>query len=96
MALHTLQVTIGAAATQITTTRKGVRQMWFSPTGHDYYVGTSNVDATHGVKIPVPAANVPYAIVSVGPFSGDEPCYTTEFYVSGTQNDVVQILLVTG
>jgi hypothetical protein len=95
MALVTLQVTIGAAATQITTTRKSVRQLIFSPTAHDYYVGKSNVDSTHGVKVPVPAANVPYQFLHIGPFSGDGPSQSTEFYVSGTQNDVVQIILIT-
>lgn len=102
MALRSIQVTLGASATQVTATRKGVRQMWFMPAAHDYYVGVGTaalggpVDSTHGVKIPVPTSNVPYAIVSLGPFSGDEPLNTTDVYLLGTQNDVVQILVVTG
>lgn len=96
MALRTYQVTLGSGATQLDSTRHGVRQIIFSSGAHDYFVGKSNVDSTHGVKVPVPAANVPYTLMSVGPFSGDEPCYTNEFYLSGTQNDVIQVIVVTG
>jgi hypothetical protein len=95
MALVTYQVTLGAAATQLTATRKSVRMLAFAPGAHDYYVGKSDVDSTHGVKVPVPAANVPYQYLYIGPFSGDGPCNANEFYLSGTQNDVIQVLAIT-
>ena len=93
MALRTLQVTLGAAATPITTgaNRLSIRQMFIFPTAHDAFIGTSTVDATHGIKVPT-LATVPTVI---GPFSGDTPTDTNEWNIFGTQNDVVQVLVVT-
>lgn len=91
MALLTYQVTLGAAATQLTTTRKGVRQLLFMPAAHAYYIGKSNVDSTHGIEVFPTAVQC----TSVGPFSGDAPANTNEFYLSGTQNDVIQVLAIT-
>ena len=90
MALQTIQLTLGAGATQLTSAanRVAIRQALFGAAAHTYYIGTSNVDATHGVPVPTTAAPV-----SLGPFSA-LPVNSDEIYLFGTQNDVIQVAIV--
>jgi hypothetical protein len=93
MALRHINLTIGAAATPVTTSdHKGVRQMIIQNTAQNsaIYIGDSDVSATdYGHTLAAEG------IVTIGPFSGDAPLNTKEVYIAGTENDVVHILLIT-
>lgn len=92
MALRTIQLTL-SGATQLTTNanRLPIRQALFYPAAADYYIGTSDVDSTHGLLVKS-TNTVPTVI---GPFSGDAPVATNEIYLKGTDSNVVQVLLIT-
>ena len=103
MPLLEVQLTLGAAATQLsagsargaTLGRVSIRHAKFSPAAHTYYIGNSIVDSTHGIPVASSAVNTNLTTTDLGAFSGDAPVDSNEIYISGTQNDVVQILLMT-
>ena len=94
MALIHYDLTLGSGTTQLTTTRKGVRHMWIENVAGNaivYLGNTSTVSSTnYGRSIPAGAA-----FLEIGPFSGDAPCYTTEFWFKGTDTQVIHVLVVT-
>lgn len=93
MAFRTLEVTIGAAATQLTSTRYGIRHLIIqNPAANDtVYIGDSTVAFMVHYSYAVAAGET----VSIGPFSGSAPTNTDEYYVVGTENDVVHCVLIT-
>lgn len=90
MAVQTIQLTL-SGATRLTTTRTPINQIVFSRDAADYYVGTSNVDSTHGIKVG--SADTENTVI--GPFSAVSPMDASEFYLKGTDSHVLQVLLIT-
>jgi hypothetical protein len=93
MALRHIDVTLGATATKLSSTRYGIRQATIQNVSGNgaIYIGVSTVTNTSfGASI---ADGI--GTVTLGPFSGDAPCNTDEVYLYGTQNKVVHCLLVT-
>ena len=96
------QLTLGAAATQLSTAvSKGVaigslscRHIKISPPAHTTYVGSSEVSATKGFPIAASSVNTNLTATEIGPSSGDGPINTNEVYFFGTAADVVQVILV--
>ena len=86
MAIKHYNVTIGAAAKPISTTRKGILQATIQNTSGNsaIFIGDSTVTGTvYGHTL---AAS---AILTIGPFIGAAPLSTDEVYLAGTTNDVV-------
>lgn len=92
MAVLLLQVTVGAAATQFTATSTPCRQVTIqNNAAHTMRIGDSTVSASKGIYL------------AAGPGGGSENhgplvAYAIDlsnFYVFGTQNDVLDVLYVT-
>ena len=84
-----LQVTIGAAATQFTTGDFPVRQLIVQNNAtHSMRIGDYSVSATKGALL---ASGSPGGSINMGPFY-DSPENLKEWWVAGTQNDLVDIL----
>lgn len=86
-----LQVTIGAAATQFTTSDIPIRQIIVQNNAtHSMRIGDASVSSTKGALL---ASGSPGGSINLGPFY-DEPDNLKNFWVSGTQNDLVDIMYV--
>lgn len=84
-----IQVTLGAAATRVTTTRTPCKQIIFQNTaGNVARIGDSTVSATKGIKLAASAAA--NSIVSLGPFD-THPLELEDYYIFGTENDLIDI-----
>ena len=91
MALKHVVVTIGASATQLSSTRESLKWLKISnPAGNDLVkIGASTVSGTdYGDSISAGES------VEIGPF-GQGAVNTTEIYFSGTNTEKVYILYVT-
>ena len=96
MALKRFQVTIGAAATQVTATRTPCRHAIIEAddgNSNAAFVGTSDVTSANGIRLNN-SATAP-GRMEIGPFSGDAPFNLSEVYVAGTLNETVNVLAVT-
>lgn len=93
MALGHIDVTLGAGSTRVTTTRIPIQQfILHNPTGNaSVLIGDSDLSATSYGILVAAGANSP----SIGPFSAAAPVNLNEFYVRGTEAQVVHILYVT-
>jgi hypothetical protein len=93
MALHSLDLTIGAAATQATSIITPCRHIHITnPTGNSAITfGGPEVGSGDATGVSVAAG----ASAEIGPFSADSPVGLNELYIDGTENDVVQITYVT-
>jgi hypothetical protein len=84
-----LQVIIGASATQFTTADIPVRQIMVqNNAAHSMRIGDSSVSSTKGALL---ASGSPGGSINMGPFY-DNPENLKDWWVSGTQNDVVDII----
>ena len=84
-----LQVTLGAAATRVTTTRTPCKQIIFQNTaGNVARVGGSTVSATVGIKLAASAAA--NSILSLGPFDNN-PLELEDYYIFGTNGDLIDV-----
>lgn len=93
MAFRTLNLTMTGAAQQVTTTRTPILWVKFeSVTGNaDVLVGNSNITATiYGFIVE----DGPTADKEVGPFSQGAPMDLTEFYVIGTNTQILHVSYV--
>jgi len=85
-----LQVTIGASATQLAADVP-VRQVIIqNNAGHAMRIGDSSVDSTHGALL---ASGSPGGALNFGPFDTHAD-NLRNYWVSGTQNDVVDIAYI--
>ena len=91
MPLTLYQVTLGAAATQLSSTNQPICQMIISAPAHDTYIGKAGVTSTTGVKIPT-AVTSPTVI---GTAQGHASFDATEVYFVGTQGDLINVLAIT-
>jgi len=84
-----LQVTIGATATQFTSTATPCRQILIqNNASHNFRVGDSTVSSTKGILITTGGGSIN---------SGRSADYGTDvsgWWVFGTQNDVVDVLYI--
>lgn len=88
--IHTLQVTIGAATTQITTSDIPARQVLVQNNStHDIRLGDSNTSSSRGAVLK--ASSIGSANFGSYQF---EQINLNQLYVNGTQNDVVDVLYV--
>jgi len=93
MAIRHFDVTIGAAATQVSSTRYGIRHLVIQNISGNgaIYIGASTVSASsYGQTIADGATTA-----AIGPFSGGAPVNTTDVYIAGTQGKVVHCLCIT-
>ena len=93
MAMKIFNVTLGAAATQITATRTPFQELHIEvPSGgHTTFVGDSSVTSSnYGRSVAAGAA----IIIGNGPgaFKVDD---LSHVYLAGTQNDVIHVLVLT-
>jgi len=91
MPLTLYQVTLGAAATQLSATQQPICQIIVSPTPHDTYIGKSGVTTTTGIKIAT-TVTTPFIM---GTAEGRSAFDATEVYFVGTQNDLINVLAIT-
>lgn len=85
--MKTYQVTIGAAATQFSTTNISVRQVIVQNNGSNTMrIGDAAVSTTRGAKLLAGGS------LNLGPFT-DHPEDLKNWWVAGTQNDVVDIII---
>ena len=91
MALKTLQVTIGAAVTQFSTTNIPCYQVIVQNNStHTMRIGDKNTSATRGALL---AAGTPGGSVNLGTFTMVNTDLM-EWWVAGTQNDVVDVIYI--
>lgn len=102
MSLVTVQLTISGAAqgdslsaaidaNGVALGDKGIQQMVITAPAHSITYGRRY----SGTFTSTPGNMVAAAVLTIGPFSGDEPTRTSEWFFKGTTNDVVNITLVT-
>lgn len=87
MAVRLVQVTLGAGATQVSSTATPVRQIMFQNNAtHDCRIGDSTVTTSKGIKL----------IAGVGTLnSGPIISYASnlaDWYIAGTAADVIDVL----
>lgn len=101
MALRAFQVILAAVGnqpTQMTSDRHSIRQLIAeSDDGNSNaaFMGVSDMetDGSEGILL-TNSSTVPGRVV-LGPFSGDGPVNTDEVYFVGTEDEIINILVVT-
>lgn len=84
--MTTLQVTVGAGATQIAGANAFARQVIFqNNAAHSMRIGDANVSGTRGALLS------PGGSLNFGP-NFDISIDLSRFYVAGTQNDVLDVI----
>jgi hypothetical protein len=87
--MKTLQVTIGAGVTQFTTKDIPCRQIIVqNNAAHNMRIGDVNTTSSIGALL---TTGTPGGSINLGPFY-DNPENLKEWWVAGTQNDVVDII----
>jgi len=91
MAVHTLQVTIGAATTQVSTSSIPVQQVIFQNNQtHTMRIGDNLASSTRGGLL---ASGAPGGSLNVGALTFNK-CDLQQFWVAGTQNDVLDVIYI--
>jgi hypothetical protein len=90
MTARSIQVTLGAGATQISATILPFNQMTVQNNGLIARLGDATVSATRGISLP--AANIANSVVTIGPFSGQQGD-ASQYWLFGTAAQVIDILL---
>lgn len=92
MAWHTANKTLSGGNDQVTTTHIPVRQVQFYNGGSNaVLIGDKNISATiYGVSVAAGAVSPIF-----GPFSNQLPINLEEFYLRGTNADVIRVMYVT-
>lgn len=86
---HTLQVTIGASVTQITTTDTFARQIIFQNNQtHSMRVGDSTTTTSKGALL---ASGSPGGSMNVGPSPQPQLLNLANYFVAGTNTDVIDV-----
>lgn len=103
MALRAIQITFPAVGLQpirvtAAADRKSIRQLIIEgddANSNAVFVGVSDMatDGSEGIRL-TNSGTVPGRLV-LGPFSGDGPVNTDEVFLVGTENEIVNILVVT-
>jgi len=89
--VHTLQVTIGASVTSISTTSLPVHQVMFQNNStHVMRLGDSLTTASRGAQL---AAGSPGGSINAGTFQAQQT-NLNQWFVAGTQNDVVDVIFI--
>lgn len=89
MALHFAQVTIGAAATQLSATRKPVKWLCIQNNStHNFRLGDSTVSSTKGIALATGSPGGSLTLTADTAYNTD----LSQWWVFGTQNDLVDIL----
>lgn len=92
MTARLISVTLGAGATQISATPAPFNQMIVqNDSAAAGRLGDSTVTSSTGIALAASGAANSTAVI--GPFSGQQGD-ASQFYLYGTQNDVVTVLLV--
>lgn len=92
MAFKHYDVTIGAAATQVSSTKTPVQWLFIHNTAQNsaIYIGSSTVTASSYGHTLAASEEVP-----IGPGTAGYPINLDEVYIFGTENDVVHVLAIT-
>jgi hypothetical protein len=92
--LVTFQVTLGAGATQIFAAKLGVRELNIqNNAAHNCRVGAANVSATLGIQLSTQSGGGG-GDITAGTFNISNATFLNEWYVFGTQNDVIDVLYI--
>jgi len=90
--VHTLQVTIGAGVTQISTSSIPVKQVFFQNNQtHSMRVGDSLTTTSRGALL---ANGSPGGSITSGAFGMQQATDLNQWYVAGTQNDVIDVIYI--
>lgn len=91
-AINTLQVTIGAGGnTQISTLDLFAKEVFIqNNAAHDVRVGDSNTSTTKGALL----LTTTHGSLTAGPFLDPRLINLKEWFVAGTQNDVVDVIYI--
>ena len=89
--VQTLQVTLGAGTTQVTTNDIPCRQVMVQNNAtHNVRVGDLNTSSTRGaVLLPNSTGSINF-----GPFSDSKPVNLNQIWLNGTAADVIDVVLV--
>lgn len=91
-AVHTLQVTIGAANTQILSSGAHLNCRWLviqDNAAHNIRIGDTNITSSRGMLL---SSGSPGGSFYVGPDSSGSSRDLGTWYINGTQNDVVDVI----
>jgi nanoRNase/pAp phosphatase (c-di-AMP/oligoRNAs hydrolase) len=92
--LNLLQITLGAGATQISATKVGIRQLMIqNNAAHSCRVGDSTVSTTKGIEL-VTQSGGGGGSINAGAFNINNVTNLNEWYIIGTQNDVIDVLYI--
>jgi hypothetical protein len=92
--MRLIQVTIGAAATQITANQIYASVLLIQKnTANNCRVGDKTVTSSKGIVVPA-GNTTPVAPLKIGRSDNRIPLF--EYYIAGTQNDVVDVLYEQG
>jgi len=92
MATKHYDVTLGATATQISSTRQPIKFALIHNTANNnaIYIGDKNVTASSYGHTLASSEEC-----TIGPFSGEAPFNTNDTYIFGTADEVVHVLVIT-
>jgi len=86
---HTLQVTIGAATTRVTTTDTYARQIIFqNNAANSMRIGDSTTSSTKGALL---SSGSPGGLMNIGPTPTIQSLNLAEWFVNGTNTQVLDI-----
>lgn len=90
--VHTLQVTIGASTTQVSTTSVPVKQLFIqNNAAHTIRVGDSLVTSSRGALI---SSGSPGGSITSGAFGIQAATDLNQWWINGTNGDVIDVIYV--
>jgi hypothetical protein len=90
--VHTLQVTIGASTTQVSTTSIPIKQLFIqNNAAHTIRVGDSNTTSSRGALI---SSGSPGGSITSGSFGIQQATDLQQWFINGTNGDVIDVIYV--
>jgi hypothetical protein len=90
--VHTLQVTIGASTTRVSSTSIPVKQLFIqNNAAHNIRVGDSLTSSSRGALI---VSGSPGGSITSGAFGVQTATDLNQWFINGTQNDVIDVIYI--
>ena len=90
--VHTLQVTIGASTTQVSTTSIPVKQLFIqNNAAHTIRVGDVNTTSSRGALI---SSGSPGGSITSGAFGMQAASDLNQWWINGTNGDVIDVIYI--
>jgi hypothetical protein len=90
--VHTLQVTIGASTTQVSTTSVPIKQLFIqNNAAHTIRVGDINTTSSRGALI---SSGSPGGSITSGAFGIQQATDLNQWFINGTNGDVIDVIYV--